>query len=92
MQVKCLEQKGEYENALAALQKNEKYFVDQVQREDFYGRLYHKTKNSEKATFHYENLLELNSCNFETYYKIINVKGVVLFDQYKKPKILNAEE
>lgn len=29
MQVKCLEQKGEHEKAIASLQKNEKYFIDQ---------------------------------------------------------------
>lgn len=64
------------------MNKHAKDIVDINQREDIFGRLYAKKGFAEKAIDHYENLLQQNSCNYETYYKILNVKGVVLFDQF----------
>ena len=43
---------------------------------DYEGRLYHKLGNTEKAVEAYETLLQLNSANIDTYYKLIRVKGV----------------
>lgn len=58
-----------------------KSFVDNNQREDLLGRLYSKKGFMEKAIEHYELLLQLNSCNYETYFKILGCKGVTLFDE-----------
>lgn len=57
MFVKCHEQKGNYDLALKYLVKHEKMFLDKLQLEDAYGRLYHKTNDLQKAQDHYENLL-----------------------------------
>ena len=45
MFVKCLEQKGNYQAAIDYLKKNETLFLDQLQLEDFYGRLYKQTND-----------------------------------------------
>jgi len=49
-------------------------FLDRLWLEDAYGRLYQKSNEIKKAQDHYENLLQLNSVNFETYYKLIQLK------------------
>ena len=49
-----------------------------VVRYDYEGRLHFKTGNIEKAIESYEELLQLNAGNLETYYKLIEVKGVTL--------------
>jgi hypothetical protein len=62
------------------LKKYDAVFLDRLWAEDFYGRLYQKTNDLQKAQDHYENLLQFNSANYETYYKLIGLKGVQLFD------------
>lgn len=37
-------------------------------------------------------MLQLNSVNFETYYKLIQLKGVQLFDSFEKPRLLSSDE
>lgn len=43
-------------------------------------RLCHKRGFNEKAIDHYKNMLEINSCNYDTYYKILKTMGFELFD------------
>lgn len=92
MAVKCHEQMGNYQVALDYLIKNEKMFLDQLFREDFYGRLYQKINDLPKAEDHYETLLQLNSVNYETYYKLIEVKGVQLFDKFGRTQRLSIAD
>ena len=37
-------------------------------------------------------MLQLNSVNFETYYKLIQLKGVQLFDSFERARLLNSDE
>ena len=67
-------------------------FLDKLQLEDFYGRLYHKLNDLQKAQEHYENLLQFNSANYETYYKLISLKGVQLFDDFGKAVRLSSDD
>ena len=46
----------------------------------------------EEAIDAYERLLELNSVNYETYYKILKTHGLDLFDQHGKPKAISAKD
>ena len=56
--------------------------MDDLQRSDFLGRLYSKKGDSEKAIHHFEDLLMLNACNFDTYYSLIEAKGVKLRNEH----------
>jgi tetratricopeptide (TPR) repeat protein len=89
---RCHEKKGNNEEALKWITKNEGVFLDRLFLEETYGRLYQKTKKLDKATHHYENLLQLNSVNYETYYKLLSVKGVEVHDQFGKNRQLTSEE
>jgi len=67
-------------------------FLDRLWLEDALGRLHQKTNDLQKAQDHFENLLQLNSVNFETYYKLIQLKGVQLFDSFERPRLLSSDE
>lgn len=57
-----------------------------------YGRLYVAKGFGEKAIEHYEKLLEQNSCNYDTYYKILAAKHIKLFDAKGKPIKLQGSD
>lgn len=82
MKIKAHEELGEIDKALDYLQANVNEFVDDLQRSDFLGRLYSKKGDSEKAIHHFEDLLMLNACNFDTYYSLIEAKGVKLRNEH----------
>ena len=52
--------------------------VDQVAKADHLGRIHHALGNEEKSVEAYEELLQLNSANLDTYRKIIKSRGVEL--------------
>lgn len=80
MKVRAHENAGEIDKALDFMQANIKAFVDDLQRYDLLGRLYSKKGDQAKAVENYESLLMLNSCNFDTYYSLLEAKGVKLRD------------
>ena len=86
--IRCHEAQGQYKDALTFFTKHEAKIVDLVARHDYGGRLYFKTGNKAKAIEYYEELLQLNTSNFETYYKIIEVRGILL----KQGEALSIED
>ena len=76
--VRAYEGQGKNHDALAFFSKYEARVVDLVAKADYLGRLHKKLGNTEKAVAAYEELLQLNSANLETYYKVIDAKGIVL--------------
>ena len=76
--VRCYEAMGKHKEALSFFEKNKTRIVDMVARHDYSGRLNFKAGNNSKALESYESLLELNTANLETYYKIFEVKGIKL--------------
>lgn len=55
-------------------------------------RLCHKRGFNEKAIDHYKNMLEINSCNYDTYYKILKTMGFELFDQYGNVQRISKDD
>ena len=68
--------------------KHESRIVDLLSKHEYGGRLYFKTGNKTKALEYYEELLQLNTANLETYYKIIEVRGILL----KQGDALSSED
>jgi tetratricopeptide (TPR) repeat protein len=58
--------------------KNKKKIVDKCEAYDLEGRLYTALDNEEKSVQAYEALLDLNPANIDTYYKVLNAKGIAL--------------
>ena len=58
--------------------KNKKKIVDKCEAYDLEGRLYKALANEEKSVQAYEALLDLNPANIDTYYKVLNAKGIAL--------------
>ena len=52
--------------------------VDTVALNDYLGKIYSNLGNIDKSVEAYEELLQLNSANLDTYKKIITAKGVEL--------------
>ncbi len=92
LRVKAFEQLGQLDEALSFMNDNKTAFIDVNQREDMYGRLYVAKGFGEKAIEHYEKLLEQNSCNYDTYYKILAAKHIKLFDAKGKPIKLQGSD
>lgn len=93
LKVHSLEHNEAYEYALTCIKKNKKCFIDDLQREDLVARMNLKMGNKDLAIKHYENLLQLNSCNYETYYKILKAHGVDIFDKFgNQRKSVTADE
>ena len=86
--IRCHEAQGQYKEALAFFTKNEAKIVDLVVRHDYGGRLYFKTGNKAKAIEYYEELLQLNTADLTTYYKLLEVNGI----QLKEGETLSASE
>ena len=83
--VRAYEAHGKFQEALAFITKNKKLIVDTVQLNDHLGLINHKLGNTEASVTAYENLLQLNSANLDTYKKIITAKGVDLPSNSQKP-------
>jgi len=92
LRVKALEGLEKYSEALDFINQNYKFFLDKTQREDMLARICAKKGFTEKAIDHYKNMLEINSCNYDTYYKILKTMGFELFDQYGAVKKQSADE
>ena len=60
------------------MNKHKKYVVDNVAKQDAYGRIHKELGNESNSVSAYENLLQLNAANLETYKKIIAAKGITL--------------
>ena len=86
--IRCHEAQGQYKEALTFFTKHEAKIVDLVARHDYGGRLYFKTGNKAKAIEYYEELLQLNTADLTTYYKILEVNGI----QIKEGEQLSASE
>lgn len=71
LKAKALVAQNKYDQALQTVEKNKKSLVDDLQRNDLLANIYQKLDKREAAIECLENLLELNSCNYETFYKII---------------------
>ena len=87
-----MEAKGFFKEAVAFLTENRTFILDKVQFFDNLGRIREKNGQIKKAIDNYESLLELNSANFSTYYKILEAKGVKVFDENGNKSILTAEQ
>lgn len=85
LKVKAYEKLGKVDEALALMNEQKASFLDVNQREDLFGRLYVAKGFGEKAIEHFEKLLEQNSCNHNTYYKILEAKHIKLYDEHGKP-------
>ncbi len=89
---RALEAKGAHKKALKLLEKNSAKFVDRLQFEEFCARTKAALGDTQGAVSHYESLLERNSMNCETYYSILKVHGVALFDQHGEKATLDAAQ
>ena len=78
---RALENQGQYQKALDLVQDNKAQILDRVERLDTLGRLYHKLGKQEESVDAYEELLQLNSANLGTYYKLLESKGVKIDQQ-----------
>jgi len=76
--IRNLESMGKNKEALKFYNKYKKKIVDKCEAYDLEGRIYKALENEEKSVQAYEALLELNPYNIDTYYKIINAKGIAL--------------
>jgi len=56
------------------------------------GRLCSKLGRKDEAVEHYKNMLEMNSCNYDTYYKILAVMGFELFDRFGNVQSISQQE
>jgi len=73
---RALEADQKYQEAFDFLKKHKKTLVDKVALMDYEGRLNLRLNKKADALKNYEYLLQLNSANLDTYYKILAVKGV----------------
>lgn len=89
LKVKSLIGLDKNKEALKFLNKNSKKIIDAYQREELFGSIYEKLGTTAKAVEHYEILLELNSVNYESYYKILRTRGCELFDSEGKARKLD---
>jgi len=72
--------------------ENKQLIVDRVQYLDIMARLRLLNGQAKKSIENLELLLEINSVNFHTYYKILEAKGVKLFDEHGNKNVLSAED
>lgn len=85
---RALEGQQLYSEAFDWLKKYKKVLTDKVALSDYEGRLNIKLNKKADALKNYEYLLQLNSANLETYYKILAVKGV----DVRSKETLTADE
>ena len=84
---RALEAEQKHQEAFDFLKKHKKTLVDKVALMDYEGRLNLRLNKKADALKNYEYLLQLNSANLDTYYKILAVKGVDV-----KKAVLTSEE
>jgi peptide alpha-N-acetyltransferase len=91
LKAKSLVQQKKFAEALDFVQKSpailNKYAKFELEAQSYSG-----LGKTEEAIDAYERLLELNSVNFETYYKILRTHGLDLFDQHGKPKAISQAD
>jgi len=92
LRVKSLERSLKVKEAIAFMIENKKLIVDKVQYLDIMARLRLLNGQAKKSIENLESLLEINSVNFSTYYKILEAKGVKLFDKHGNKNVLSEEE
>ena len=78
MGVRALLAQNKYQEALTFMSKNKKYLVDSVAKQDTYGFIHKQLGNEAESISAYENLLQLNAANLDTYKKILGAKGIAL--------------
>jgi hypothetical protein len=61
---------------------NKHFILDKVQFYELLARLRMKNCQRMKATDQLDLLLQLNTVNYETYYKILEARGIPLFDEF----------
>lgn len=66
--------------------------MNALEREDILARICAGKGFTEKAIDHYKNMLEINSANYDTYYKILKVMEFDLFDEFGNVKSISAQE
>ena len=76
--IRSLIAQNKNEEALNFLNTNKRLIVDTVALNDYLGKIYSNLGNIDKSVEAYEELLQLNSANLDTYKKIITAKGVEL--------------
>ena len=76
--IRSLMAQNKNEEALNFLNTNKRLIVDTVALNDYLGKIYSNLGNIDKSVEAYEELLQLNSANLDTYKKIITAKGVEL--------------
>ena len=91
LKAKSLVQQKKFAEALDFVQKSpailNKYAKFELEAQSYSG-----LGKTEEAIDAYERLLELNSVNYETYYKILKTHGLDLFDQHGKPKAISKAD
>ena len=78
LMIRNYERLGQYKEGLKFYNKNKKKIADKCEAYDLEGRIYKALDNEEKSVQAYEALLDLNPANIDTYYKLINAKGIAL--------------
>ena len=89
---KALIGKKEYKDALVWLFTYDKYITNKLQLIELRAQIFTALGNTDEAVKQLEMLLERNSCNYETYYKILDVRGVKLFNENGEKQILDSAQ
>ena len=92
LRVKALERSLKFKEAIAMMVENKQIIVDKVQYFDILARLRLLNGQAKKSVDNLESLLEINSVNFSTYYKILEAKGIKLFNEHGNKNVLTTEE
>jgi tetratricopeptide (TPR) repeat protein len=92
LRVKALEKSLKFKEAIAMMVENKQIIVDKVQYFDIMARLRLLNGQAKKSVDNLESLLEINSVNFSTYYKIFEAKGIKLFNEHGNKNTLSSEE
>ena len=75
---------------MSFMNENYNFCLNALEREDILARICAGKGFTEKAIDHYKNMLEINSANYDTYYKILKVMEFDLFDEFGNVKSISA--
>jgi tetratricopeptide (TPR) repeat protein len=92
LKVKSLIATDKFAEALALMTDKKKWFIDTLQRETLLAEINEKLGNKDQALEHLDELLQMNSQNYDTYYQVLRVKGIKLFNEHGKPLALQADD
>ena len=92
MRVKSMIKCEEYSEALTFMNANYNFCINTLDREEMLARICAGKGFTEKAIDHYKNMLEINSANYDTYYKILKVMDFDLFDKFGNVKSISNDE